>query len=313
MSALGKLVLALAAAASANQQPPDADPPPQASGAPRRGATRVEGPSSPLSPPDTEADHAAAASGARSVSRDGDVGNGAESAAATPSAFTSLDGLMAKHRVKAPSEIFDEAMRLRSGAGGHRKRARSALSMLEVLAKARGAAKLPASNATAAARELGFMHLHGEGTVSDAAAAVHYFETAADSGDADAQHALGVLYSTGFGVHRDPSLAATCLYFAAEGGSVAAQLALGYRHLLGVSASKQCHKSLLYYRPVAEKVVASAQRLKGGGAIEKVRLTLDNPKGVSKRGADDDVLHYYEHSALKGSVDTQLIRTPTSP
>jgi len=51
--------------------------------------------------------------------------------------------------------------------------------------------------------------------------------------------------------------------------------------------------------PGAE-VVAATQALRGGGAVEKVRLTPDNPSGTVKRGADDDVLHYYEHSALRG-------------
>lgn len=82
---------------------------------------------------------------------------------------------------------------------------------------------------------------------------------------------------------------------------------MGYRHLLGVGVPKACFKALLYYRPVAERVVAEAQRVRGsGGTIEKVRLTVDNPTGSMKRGADDDVLQYYEHSALKGSVDAQL-------
>ena len=40
--------------------------------------------------------------------------------------------------------------------------------------------------------------------------------------------------------------------------------------------------------------------------VEKVRLTIDNPTGTMKRGADDDVLQYYEQSALKGSVDAQV-------
>ena len=82
---------------------------------------------------------------------------------------------------------------------------------------------------------------------------------------------------------------------------------VGYRHLLGVQAPKACFKALLYYRPVAERVVAEAQKVVGSsGTIEKVRLTADNPTGTMKRGADDDVLQYYEHSALKGSVDAQL-------
>jgi SEL1 protein len=53
--------------------------------------------------------------------------------------------------------------------------------------------------------------------------------------------------------------------------------------------------------------VADAQRIKGSsGVIENIRLTTDNPRGQVKRGADDDVLQYYEQSANKGSVDAQL-------
>ena len=37
-----------------------------------------------------------------------------------------------------------------------------------------------------------------------------------------------------------------------------------------------------------------------------MRLSVDNPTGVTKLRSDDDVLHYYEASALKGSVDAQL-------
>ena len=54
---------------------------------------------------------------------------------------------------------------------------------------------------------------------------------------------------------------------------MAAQLAVGYRHLLGVHMPKQCQKALLYYNPVAERVVAGAQRVKASQLIEKVRLT----------------------------------------
>ena len=63
----------------------------------------------------------------------------------------------------------------------------------------------------------------------------------------------------------------------------------------------------MYYTPVAEAVVASTQRHKGGGAIERARLSVGQPQGGAKRGADDDVVQYYEQSARKGSVEAQLI------
>ena len=196
-----------------------------------------------------------------------------------------------------------------SAAVAHRRaqRIQSALPLLRALVAAAGDHRIASNESATAHYELGVMHLAGDGVPLSVPDAADLFHRAADEGHAEAQHALGVLYSTGFGVARDPPLAALYYHFAAEGGSVAAQLAMGYRMLHGVSSPKQCFRSLLYYRPVAERVVAEAQRVRGGGVtIEKVRLTVDNPTGTMKRGADDDVLQYYEQSAQKGSVDAQI-------
>ena len=216
---------------------------------------------------------------------------------------------MASKRMERPDELLQAASELRKGGqDGSGKKPKLALPLLQAVANAANSSDVvPRANSTAAHVELGHMYLRGEGTRADAAAAVRHYQRAADEGNAEAQHALGVLYSTGFGVERDPALAAAYLHFASEAGNVGAQLAMGYRHLLGVGAPKQCFKALLYYRPVAEKVVAQAQATKGAsGTLEKVRLTVDNPRGTMKRGADDDVLQYYEQSAAKGSVDAQL-------
>jgi len=141
----------------------------------------------------------------------------------------------------------------------------------------------------------------------DLSRAIALFEQAAAEGEPEAQHALALLLTSGVGLPLNPPLATTYLYFAAEGGSLAAQLALGYRHLLGVQMPKACNKALLYYNPAAEKVVAGAQRLRGGQLIEKIRLSVDTMPGSGKRGGvDDEVIQYYESSARKGSVDAQL-------
>lgn len=211
-----------------------------------------------------------------------------------------LSAMMSKRGIDEPHELLPEVAALRQGSGSRKKQPRIARQLLELLVGAAGHPKVPRLNVTAASRQLGQMYLHGEGMSQDAAAAVRHFEVAAQAGDPESQLALGIVYSTGFGVPRNAPLAATYLHFAAEGGAVGAQLALGYRHLMGVSAPKACYKSLLYYRPVAERVVAAAQKLKGGGVIEKIRLTADNPRGVIKRGADDDVLQYYEVSGEAG-------------
>lgn len=220
-----------------------------------------------------------------------------------------LQEALQEHGVSLSSELLEVGRSLR------KTRPVKAAAVLGLIAsfagtaaEASGVAGAIASGiATAAAVELGHMRLLGEGVERSEAAAIELFEQAATYGDPDAQHALGVLYATGFGTTSHQPLATTQYYFAAEGGSVAAQLAVGYRHLLGVHMPKQCQKALLYYNPVAEKVVAGAQRVKASQLIEKVRLTVDSPRGGSKRGgADDDVIQYYEHSAQKGSVDAQL-------
>ena len=66
---------------------------------------------------------------------------------------------------------------------------------------------------------------------------------------------------------------------------MAAQLAVGYRHLLGVHMPKQCQKALLYYNPVAEKVVAGAQRVKASQLIEKARLPTADSRSPHVQGA----------------------------
>jgi len=236
-----------------------------------------------------------------------DAGSGDVSGAdVLTDAWKRLEAAMTSLHMQDPSKLLAYAMQLREGSSSRGKRPKSALPMLQAIADAASHPSVPRSNSTVASRELGHMQLRGEGVAAHVDKAIAHYRRAADEGDSEAQHALGVLFSTGFGTARDAPLAATYLYFAAEAGNVAAQLALGYRHLLGVSAPKECKKSLLYYTPVAEKVVAAAQGHKGGGTIEKVRLSVDNPTGVTKLRSDDDVLHYYEASALKGSVDAQL-------
>ena len=211
-----------------------------------------------------------------------------EDAGAKEAASSRLRTLLTDMRLGSPSELLEEAMKLRSGGeGSHWQRPRSARPLLEALAAAAEDPSVPRENSTSAMRELGNMYLRGEGVTADVLAAVAHYERAANQGDADSQHALGVILSTGFGAGRDTPLAATYLYFAAEGGSIGAQLALGYRHLLGVSAPKACHKSLLYYSPVAERVVANAQvRVWHVCARASARATSASADGIGGTRAD---------------------------
>ena len=49
------------------------------------------------------------------------------------------------------------------------------------------------------------------------------------------------------------------LYFAATSNNSLAQMALGYRYKFGLGVQKNCSTALLYYKEVAEAVVAKAE------------------------------------------------------
>jgi hypothetical protein len=213
-------------------------------------------------------------------------------------AWVRLRTALARHRLKRPFDLFEHAMELRDGSG-NKKKLHTATLILKLILDAAGADDVPRPLSAAAARELGRMHMHGEGIAVDVDAAAFYYRQASGHGDANAQHILGAMHSTGLGAPRDPALAATLLHFAAEDATAGAQLSMGFRHLLGVAAPRLCQKSLLYYTPVADKVAASVQQHRAERTVEKIRLAGGNPQIVGKRGADDDVIRYYELSALK--------------
>ena len=212
------------------------------------------------------------------------VGAAAEGAELTAQALVRLQQLVQRESVSDAGGLLERAQKLKEDASTKSK----AVPLLEALVAAANSSDVPRSNSSEAALELGTMHLTGDGVPRNVTLAVKHFELAAEHGHPESQNMLGVLYSTGFGVPQHGALAATHYHFAAEGGSTSAQLALGYRHLLGVGSPKEFEKALLYYDPVAERVVAGTQRGKAQQVFEKVRLSIDNPKGTSKHGAAED-------------------------
>jgi TPR repeat protein len=74
----------------------------------------------------------------------------------------------------------------------------------------------------AAQFDLGTHHYRGEGTPRDPAAAVQWWQKAADQGNPNAQANLGVAYAKGEGVSRDMGRAADLLQKAAAQGNPAA-------------------------------------------------------------------------------------------
>ena len=76
---------------------------------------------------------------------------------------------------------------------------------------------------------------------------------------------------------------------------------VGYRHLLGVQAPKACFKALLYYRPVAERVVAEAQKVVGSSG------TFEPGGRLTGRGT----LQKKKKRKKKNDLDPKVPRTPS--
>lgn len=105
----------------------------------------------------------------------------------------------------------------------------------------------------------------------DATIAHDLFKRAAELGDPDAQADMAVRYSLGLqptSSNEDmlyelttPNTPEALLnyFFAAAGNDTFAQMAMGYRHMYGVDVPQSCQAGLLYYNPVAERVVEAAR------------------------------------------------------
>ncbi|MEX1048418.1 MAG: hypothetical protein WED15_02735 [Akkermansiaceae bacterium] len=85
----------------------------------------------------------------------------------------------------------------------------------------------------AAMAELASRHEKGDGTARDMAAALIWYQQAAQRGDAAAQMKLGGLYLGGKGIKKDSGEAAKWFILCAEQGNAAAQCQVGRMYLAG--------------------------------------------------------------------------------
>ena len=100
-------------------------------------------------------------------------------------------------------------------------------------------------------------------------------------------------------------------YFAATGGSVNARMTMGYRHLYGLGVPRSCSASVKYYQMVAEDVIADlTDDSSSMNFIERLRLS-DESSHHRTPVEDEDVIHYYEHSAEAGDVGAQVDARPS--
>lgn len=150
--------------------------------------------------------------------------------------------------------------------------------------------------------------------------AVRYLQLAASNGQSDAQALLGVLHASGLadrhGIVKSHARAVLYWTFAAESGNIYASTALGFRHLHGVGVKKSCQLAARYYQHAAHSIATdsrnwpSALNFVNGkpplptGLVETppTRLTDKSLAGEKNDAANQDVVHFYRHSADHGSA-----------
>ncbi|GLE07503.1 hypothetical protein PINS_up017863 [Pythium insidiosum] len=164
--------------------------------------------------------------------------------------------------------------------------------------------------------QLGHIFFYGNHTVVAPTAvngtlAMSFFATAAELGHPDAQFHLGVAYSYGFwGFPRDDALAMTYYYYASLAQHMGAVMALGYRHLLGVSAPKNCESAVRYYEVAANKAMALREANPSKPAIYDLphrRLkTVHETQHKKNIPSDAAIVDYYQFSSDKGDPEATI-------
>ncbi|GAB4822328.1 hypothetical protein N2152v2_009374 [Parachlorella kessleri] len=178
-----------------------------------------------------------------------------------------------------------------------------------------------------ALKELYYIYRVGDGATMNHAVAHRLLQELAGLGDGDSQTDLG--FTLALGVEpadlgsvlvprvelvgpngRDqvfqfvaPDLPAALVhyYFGAQAGDTVAQLVLGYRHLEGLGVPKSCQAAVLYYAPVAERVLEMAREREGLPQVRQLRLSHKTAH-ARQRSTEQEVLHY-QWFADFGNID----------
>jgi TPR repeat protein len=110
-----------------------------------------------------------------------------------------------------------------------------------------------------AQRSLGYIYMHGLGTVRDEALGLHWYRQAAERGDAASQNVIGYAYASGEGLAQDYAQAVLWYRKAAEQGEINAQAGLGYLYANGFGVDEDNTQAAFWYRKAAEAGSAYAQ------------------------------------------------------
>lgn len=155
-----------------------------------------------------------------------------------------------------------------------------------------------------------------------------YQQLAVLDGNATAQYMVGFIYATGIGgaVKQDQSKAMLYHSLAAEQGEIRSEMTIAYRHMAGISTTRNCEDSVYWYRSVANRAIHYLRSGPPGGhsLVKDSYRIADEHGGVygegasvssSGRNADrggvhssrhsplDDVVEYMDLQARKGNVE----------
>ena len=78
---------------------------------------------------------------------------------------------------------------------------------------------------------------------------------------------------------------------------------MGFRHSVGWGAPKQCHAAVLYYQPVAERVVEMGRAPGAPRGADRVRLSAEAEQGGG--GSSAQMVEYYVYTADLGNAGAQ--------
>jgi TPR repeat protein len=163
-------------------------------------------------------------------------------------------------------------------------------------AKARHFYELAAEQGNAVAQaNLGNLYDNGLGVTQDYAKAGQFYELAAEQGLAEAQNNLGFLFQKGLGITQDYKKARHFYELAAEQGHALGQNNLGYLYDHGLGVTKDYAKARHFYELVAEQGDANAQYNLGNLYVIGRGVKQDYSKA----------LHFYELAAEQGHAVAQ--------
>jgi TPR repeat protein/nucleoid-associated protein YgaU len=146
-----------------------------------------------------------------------------------------------------------------------------------------------------AANLLGNLYTNAQGVPRDFAAALKWYQLAADKGHAPGQFNLGLAYELGRGVAADEQQALRHYLRAAEQGFPAAQFNVGNMYATGRGAKQDMFEANLWFKQAADRGVVEAQFNLG--------LAYEEGRGVKKDEAQ--AVKWYRLAAERGFARAQ--------